>query len=191
MKDKMIGDIPLIDFGNKITIKGIFFGDDSDTSFIALLPQEHVVEMEGSIITPTINEWHDIFEQQDYNYVEGQLNGERVILRKSQRNVDGKISWKVFKRDGYKCRYCGIDHVPLTVDHIITWETGGATHVDNLVTSCRKCNRVRGNTPYDQWVKSKYYQEKMQFLDDDVIHQNATLVSRLETLPRVSNKRKR
>ncbi|WP_212636678.1 HNH endonuclease, partial [Salmonella enterica] len=64
--------------------------------------------------------------------VQSQLD-KLIILRKNQRILDQKIAWEVYRRDKYKCRYCGIDNVPLTVDHIITWESGGATHADNLM----------------------------------------------------------
>lgn len=189
--EKEVQGIPLLDFGNKVVIRGVLFtNDETEESWIAVLPQKQEGFMVGTL-KPTLQEWHDIFEQQDYNFTKGELNGERVILRKTQRNIDGTISWAVFRRDDYACRYCGIDHVPLTVDHIITWETGGATHVDNLLSSCKKCNRTRGNMPYDEWLKTDYYQKKMQYLEDDIIHKNASIISQLSTLPRVTKMRKR
>lgn len=184
--------IPLLDFGSKVVIKGVLFTDETtDKSYVALLPQKRI-EKDPEPLHPTLEEWHQIFEQQDFMNVETtSLNGEKVILRKSQRNVDGVISWKVFKRDGYACRYCGIDHVPLTVDHIVTWETGGATHMDNLLTSCNRCNRKRGNTEYDGWLKSDYYKSRMKFLSQKVIDANQKIVSLLTSLPRVTKIRKR
>ena len=140
---------------------------------------------------PTLDEWHEIFKQQDYNFVKGELNGEKILLRKSQRNVDGTISWKVFRRDGYKCRYCAIDHVPLTVDHIWLWEEGGATHEDNLVSACKKCNRTRGNMNYRNWLKSDYYISKMKYLSHYTIKANQELADNLNNLPRVEKQRKR
>ena len=192
MKKVDFKSIPLMDFGDKIVIRGVLFTNDStEESMIAVLPQKDFDEKKVGILAPTLDEWHQIFEQQDYAYVEGNFNGEKVILRKSQRNIDGTISWKVFRRDKYSCRYCGIDHVPLTVDHIITWETGGATHVDNLLTSCKKCNRTRGNTPYDEWLQSDYYKEKSQFLSPEVLKHNENIVSKLSSLPRVTKIRNR
>lgn len=191
LKQKICGEIPLLDFGNKVVIRGVLFAnDETEESWIAVLPQKNMHSLNGSI-QPTLQEWHDIFEQQDYNYVQGELNGEKVILRKSQRNVDGTISWKVFRRDGYACRYCGIDHVPLTVDHIVLWEENGATHESNLVSACKKCNRTRGNMNYRDWLKSDYYIGKMKYLSDKVIEDNQWLADRLEDLPTVKTQRKR
>lgn len=191
MKEINFNNIPLRDFGNDIVISGVLFTRSNDESFIATLPKKKIDINKIGITKPSLDDWHEIFEQQDYKYVEGKLNGEKVLLRKSQRNVDGNISWEVFRRDKYKCRYCGIDHVPLTVDHIITWETGGATHKDNLLTSCRKCNRTRGNTPYEEFLKSDYYKEKSKYLTEEVKQANLEMVGKLETLPTVKKIRNR
>lgn len=192
LEQEICNEIPLMDFGKKIVIRGILFAnDETDDSWIAVLPQKDKPKAIPLLIQPTLQEWHDIFEQQDVMFVRGTFNGEHIIKRKSQRNVDGVISWKVFRRDKYECRYCGINHVPLTVDHIITWETGGATHVDNLLTSCKKCNRTRGNTPYDEFLKSDYYKGKMEYLRNGVIQLNEAIVAELSNLPRVAKVRKR
>jgi 5-methylcytosine-specific restriction endonuclease McrA len=47
---------------------------------------------------------------------------QKVIVRKSQREVELQTNWNVFRRDNYNCRYCGNDHTPLTVDHVVLWE---------------------------------------------------------------------
>jgi 5-methylcytosine-specific restriction endonuclease McrA len=80
-------------------------------------------------------------------------------VRKSQRQIDSKVQWDCFRRDKYKCVYCNRDDVPLTIDHIMTWENGGPTTVENLVTACKKCNKTRGNTPYGDWLESDYYKQ--------------------------------
>lgn len=191
MKEIDFNTIPILDFGNDLVITGVLFTNTKEESFIATLPKKKIDTDKVNVLKPSLNDWHDIFEQQDYNYVQGELNGEKVLLRKSQRNVDGNISWEVFRRDNYSCRYCGIDHVPLTVDHIVTWETGGATHKDNLLTSCRKCNRTRGNTPYEDWLDSDYYKEKSKFLTEKQREDNTKIVEKLGSLPRVKKQRKR
>lgn len=53
------------------------------------------------------------------------------------------MRFDVFKRDGFKCMYCG--KVPpsavLEVDHITPVCKGGKNRMDNLVTACFECNR--------------------------------------------------
>lgn len=54
--------------------------------------------------------------------------------------------FEVFKRDGFKCQYCGA-HPPsalLHVDHIQAVAAGGGNEIDNLVTACEACNLGKG-----------------------------------------------
>ena len=50
----------------------------------------------------------------------------------------------VFKRDGFKCQYCGTEK-ELTIDHLIPKAKGGKTSWNNLVTACKSCNSKKGN----------------------------------------------
>lgn len=47
----------------------------------------------------------------------------------------------VFERDNYTCTYCGIVGGKLEADHIIPFSKGGEDTIENLTTSCQKCNR--------------------------------------------------
>ena len=49
----------------------------------------------------------------------------------------------VFKRDGFKCLYCGVKK-DLTIDHVIPKSRGGLNTWENLVTCCHKCNKKKG-----------------------------------------------
>ena len=108
------------------------------------------------------------------------------LISKGKRQLDQKICWAVYRRDKYKCRYCGIDNVPLTVDHLITWESGGPTIKENLVTCCRKCNKTRGSIDYGSWLQHRYYLEKKKFLSAKTIQLNEDLVRSLNSIPRMN-----
>jgi len=60
--------------------------------------------------------------------------------------ISRKMRFDVFKRDGFKCMYCG--KVPpnaiLEADHITPVCKGGKNRMDNLVTACFECNRGKG-----------------------------------------------
>lgn len=67
----------------------------------------------------------------------------------NQRTPIGKkLRFEVFKRDSFKCQYCGrsAPEVTLEVDHIVPVAEGGKNEILNLVTSCRDCNRGKGKT---------------------------------------------
>ena len=46
---------------------------------------------------------------------------------------------------GHKCAYCGIEHMPLEMEHIISKKRGGSNRVSNLTIACIPCNRKKGN----------------------------------------------
>lgn len=63
--------------------------------------------------------------------------------------MNKKIRFEVFKRDGFKCGYCGQSPptVTLEVDHINTKSMGGTDDINNLITACFDCNRGKKHIP--------------------------------------------
>jgi hypothetical protein len=115
----------------------------------------------------------------------------KIILRKSQRQIDAGVSWKVYKRDHYACRYCGKDDLPLTVDHLVLWEAGGPSIEANLVSACRKCNKTRGCLPYSDWLAHPYYVKVSTALTEGQRLANHTLLKTLDAVPRTIHQRSR
>lgn len=75
-----------------------------------------------------------------------------------RKSISKKTRFEVFKRDGFKCQYCGrsAPEVVLEVDHIIPVCKGGYNDVLNLVTACYDCNHGKqGNSLDDSAVISK------------------------------------
>lgn len=71
---------------------------------------------------------------------------------------------KVFKRDQYRCYYCGLDGqhdfeswLILTIDHIHPHAKGGARSMNNLVTACQPCNLIKGKRIYKSLQEAKEY----------------------------------
>lgn len=62
------------------------------------------------------------------------------------------MRFEIFKRDGFKCVYCGATPVQsvLRVDHVIPVAGGGATEHANLVTACHDCNAGKGAVPLEK-----------------------------------------
>jgi len=187
MEDLKFSNTNLLSWGNEITIKGLLMEGKNEEVYLVNLPMEKI---KGKLIAvnPSAEEWYALQDQLDKCNIEGE---EGMILRKGQRQIEQKISWEVYRRDKYKCRYCGIDNVPLTVDHIITWESGGASHVNNLVTSCKKCNKKRGNLDYGSWLQHAYYLGKSKYLTEIIRQKNEEIVNIINTLPRLAKSRSR
>lgn len=53
----------------------------------------------------------------------------------------------ILQRDGFTCRYCGrqAPETELEVDHVHPRSKGGTDDQKNLVTTCRDCNRGKGD----------------------------------------------
>lgn len=75
------------------------------------------------------------------------------IRANTSRNANGiarpyqKLRFAIFKRDGYRCRICGLDAdsgTRLELDHIIPVGKGGSDGEENLWTLCEDCNRGKG-----------------------------------------------
>jgi len=60
----------------------------------------------------------------------------------ARKAISKKLRFEVFKRDGFKCQYCGASapDVILHVDHINPVSKGGDNDLMNLITSCQPCN---------------------------------------------------
>jgi 5-methylcytosine-specific restriction endonuclease McrA len=62
----------------------------------------------------------------------------------------------VFRRDKYKCMYCGCIGTAktLTMDHVVPRSKGGKTSWDNIVSCCRPCNAKKAaKTPEEAKMK--------------------------------------
>jgi hypothetical protein len=69
--------------------------------------------------------------------------------RKTSRDPNSALRWRVANRDGFRCRHCGKSPamnpgVTLHIDHIVPWSQGGETVIDNLQTLCSECNIGKG-----------------------------------------------
>ncbi len=56
----------------------------------------------------------------------------------------------IFRRDGYRCQYCGHETARLTLDHVLPRSRGGAHTWTNLVSACAACNRRKGGKTLDE-----------------------------------------
>lgn len=145
----------ILKYGDKLEISGMLLANGQESELI-LFPEASIVPMD--IIQPTHEEWKDLLYQLD---TLGVMSLAKIVLRKSQRNIEQTVSWNVFRGDNYTCQYCGKNDVPLTVDHIVLWENMGASVEKNLISACKKCNKTRGNLDFLDWMKCDYLNRMM------------------------------
>lgn len=80
-----------------------------------------------------------------------------TFIEKQKYKISKKIKWKVFKRDNFRCCYCGRDDLPLSYDHYIPRSEGGLTNIENGRTACLNCNNIKYNSdPFAlQWEEER------------------------------------
>jgi hypothetical protein len=73
-------------------------------------------------------------------------------VRAKRKGLSKRLRFEIFKRDGFKCLYCGATPAQkvLRVDHVKPVAEGGGDEPTNLVTSCFDCNAGKGPVPLDR-----------------------------------------
>lgn len=69
-----------------------------------------------------------------------------------------KIKEKIFERDNYRCKACGMK-ICLEVHHMLSKEYGGSDKEDNLITLCKWCKEFApddGKEENELFIKDKY-----------------------------------
>lgn len=180
--------------GDTIQIAGAIYSGEGKM-FLCLFPGEKA-DLPQEVLEMDLADWEKFLFQTDVLQTEiltkaadGTLA--KAIVRKSQRQIDNVVMWSVWRRDQYRCRYCGRNDVPLTVDHLVTWEEGGPTIPENLVSACKKCNKVRGTTPFRDWLEHPHYRQVSRNLLETEKVALSCLVDTLPSIPRYVNKRQR
>ncbi len=86
----------------------------------------------------------------------------KIRSRRTPRQPSERLWFRVVRRDNFTCRICGRNLVlhpglELQVDHVVPWEQGGETVLDNLQTLCARCNRGKSNLPMHDPEESTFH----------------------------------
>lgn len=89
-------------------------------------------------------------------------------MAEKRKAISKKLRFEVFKRDSFKCQYCGksAPEAILEVDHIKPVAEGGKTTLLNLVTSCRDCNRGKGKRKLDDKTEVAKQKTELELLNE-------------------------
>ena len=80
-------------------------------------------------------------------------------------SLSEKLRFEVFKRDGFRCQYCGVaaPEILLVVDYVHPVLEGGTNDLLNLRTSCKLCNAGKGKrNPSDPSVLAKQFAQRTE-----------------------------
>lgn len=85
-----------------------------------------------------------------------------------RKTLSKKTRFEVFKRDSFKCQYCGASapDVILEVDHIEPVSKDGADEMVNYITSCRACNAGKSDRKLDDSTTLQKQRAQLQELGE-------------------------
>ena len=88
-------------------------------------------------------------------------------MKKERKVISKKTRFEVFKRDSFKCCYCGNEapNVVLEIDHIQPISKGGDNNIINLITSCFNCNRGKSNKVLTESKTLKQQKQQLNILN--------------------------
>jgi 5-methylcytosine-specific restriction endonuclease McrA len=186
----LLDDLNIHDVGGSIQIVGAVYQGEGKT-YLCLFPGE-LNDLPVEELEMDLEDWQRFLRQTDLRETRvlaeaGDEKTTKIVMRKSSRQISQRVSWAVYERDDYRCRYCGL-RAPLTVDHLVLWEEGGPSIEANLAAACKKCNRTRGNTQYADWLKSAYYKKVSKGLMPNDLALNRAVLDTLATIPRMVHK---
>lgn len=190
---KKLTDFSILSIGTTVQMSGVVYSDANGAWIVPFPDEKDVLDKPLEVLDMNLAEWSTFLQQTDHLDVEMIAPGEdgkvvKAIVRKSQRQIEQGVSWAAYKRDGFRCSYCGTEGGTqgsvLTVDHLVLWEHGGPSTLDNVLTACRKCNKTRGNMLYDDWLRSDYYKRVSRNLIGFQVEKNLRLAGTLDKIPR-------
>jgi hypothetical protein len=184
-----LSDLKLTAIGDTIQMVGAVYAGEG-SAYICLFPEDaDAAKLHQHILEMDAEDWKVFLRQTDLMETEVLTKASdgtlaKAMIRKSSRAVDQVVNWNCFRRDNYTCRYCGNSKIPLTVDHLVRWEEGGPSIETNMLSACRKCNKIRGDKSYTEWLRNDYYLRVSQGLTEEIRAANLAIAATLPAIPR-------
>ena len=80
------------------------------------------------------------------------------------------FGWEIrsylLEKFGRRCLYCGRQHMPFELDHVVPRSRGGSDRVSNLVLSCHDCNQRKGDRTAAEFGHAEVEKQAKQPLKD-------------------------
>lgn len=153
---------------SELELEGTVWRDpETDKTFILPLCKEMELQ------TPYILAIDDLHELELLNHA-FLVEGDRYFgkLRKAVKaaigiarsKADQRITWEVFRREGFECYYCGCDFGALTFDHYVPASLGGSTNMENGRAACKWCNSNKADMEPQFWEDSSILKKRKEFI---------------------------
>lgn len=90
------------------------------------------------------------------------------MAKSKRKSMTKKTRFEVFKRDSFKCQYCGrtSPDVILTIDHLHPVAKGGENDLLNLITACEDCNSGKSDRTLDDQSALAKQRAKLEELNE-------------------------
>jgi hypothetical protein len=200
-------DLNLLSIGNTIGLVGAVYAGEGKMILTLFpehqgtigadrfYPQDGGDELEIDTLNMAAAEWEAFVRQTDLLETEVLTKASdgtlaKIILRKSTRAIDTAVQWRCWRRDQFRCQYCW-GELPLTVDHLVPWSQSGPSVEANLLSSCKKDNKIRGDMSFEEWLRHPRYMEVSKNLPSEIRARNEALVATLDKIPRMVHTRSR
>lgn len=85
-----------------------------------------------------------------------------------RKTISKRTRFEVFKRDSFKCQYCGnaAPDVVLVIDHIEPVSGGGTNDLINLITACDGCNSGKSDVLLSDDAAVRKQRDQLEALQD-------------------------
>ena len=101
-----------------------------------------------------------------------------------RKPISPSLRFDVLEKDNFACQYCGAkatdDNVLLEIDHIVSVSEGGGNNIENLTTSCKKCNMGKGVKKLGAKKRLTLRQKEIRELEQKREQLEAYIKSRLD-----------
>ena len=110
-----------------------------------------------------------------------------------RRRAKGFNNRMLFRRDNYRCMYCGNQfvHAELTRDHVMPRSRGGKDTWENVVAACHRCNHFKADrTPEEAGMQLLAVPFRPNVFESMCLAQHTVLADQMEYLAKsLSDKR--
>jgi hypothetical protein len=143
------------DIGSLLKIEGLVVGGEGAQAVLLLPSFAFGEKLSKNVFQLSDDQWSEWLRLSDNPEI--LVMPAKAFHRKVRYEISGAVQQKIWVADGLKCMYCGVRMglSPLSIDHFIPLETGGANDTSNFLSACKNCNKRKGSMDPHEWCKER------------------------------------